>query len=162
MVYHVIITLNREGKRNVGPIISTLERLGLELVEIRKKITSSKVEQLRNPKQVIVRYRFNNLDAMEWYRKKFSDLALQKMMNRLFRRHVELFFESETQFLDPHELWETIRTEVFPKDRKFPLMFVVRTSEENGINVPFIPDDFNLWNLNFKIRPLRPWVEWRS
>ena len=93
MVYHVIITLNREGKRNVGPIISTLERLGLELVEIRKKITSSRVEQLQNPKQVIVQYKFNNLDAMEWYRKKFSDLALQKMMNRLFRRHIELFFE---------------------------------------------------------------------
>ncbi len=144
MVYHVIITLNRDGKRNVGPIISILERKGLELVEIRKKIASPRVEQLQNPKQVIARYKFNNLDAMEWYRKKFSDSVLQKMMNRLFRRHVELFFESETQFLDSHELWNAIRTEAFPIERKFPLMFVVMTSGKNGINIPFIPDEFEL------------------
>jgi hypothetical protein len=155
MLYHVIIALNRVGQRKVGPIISVLEKRGLELVEIRKKVSSSNVESLPNLKQLVVQYQLNELDAMEWYRKKFTDLALQKMLNRLFRNHVELFFESEVD-LDSHELWETIRTEVFPKDRKFSLMFVIKTSGENGINVPFIPEDFAFDEMNFKFRTLRP------
>jgi hypothetical protein len=77
------------------------------------------------------------------------------MLNRLFRNHVELFFESEAD-LDSYELWETIRCEAFPNDRKFPLMFVVKKSGENGINVPFIPEDFAFDEMNFKFRTLRP------
>lgn len=158
MLYHVIIALNSVGQRNVGPIISTLESFGLELVEIRKRVSSSRTVQIPNLKLYVIRYQLDELDAMEWYRLKFSNLVLQKKMDRLFRNHIELFFESEAD-LDSHELWETIRTEVFPKDRKFPLMFVVKTSGENGINVPFIPDNFDLESLNFNIRPLRPWAE---
>ena len=147
MLYHVIIALNSAGHRNVGPIITTLERLGLELVGTQKRISSSRTVQIPNLKLYVIQYRLNELDAMEWYRLRFSDLVLQKKLDRLFRNHIELFFESETD-LDSHELWVTIRTEVFPKDRKFPLMFVVRTSGENGTNIPFIPDDFDSGNLN--------------
>ena len=158
MLYHVIIALNSVGHRNVGPIITTLERLGLELVGTRKRISSSKTVQIPNIRLYVIQYQLNELDAMGWYRLKFSDLVLQKKLDRLFRNHIELFFESEAD-LDSHELWEAIRTEVFPKDRKFPLMFVVRTSGENGINAPFIPDSFDMGSLNFNIRPLRPWAE---
>ena len=155
MLYHVIIALNRVGQRKVGPVISVLEKKGLELVEIRKKVSSSSTESLPNLKQLVVQHQLNELDAMEWYRKKFSDLSLQKMLNRLFRNHIELFFESGAD-LDSHELWEAIRNEAFPNDRKFPLMFVVKTSGENGINVPFIPEDFAFDEMNFKSRTLRP------
>ena len=155
MLYHVIIALNSVGQRNVGPIISILESFGLELVEIRKRVSSSRTVQIPNIRLYVIQYQLDGLDAMEWYRLKFSNLVLQKKMDRLFRNHIELFFESEAD-LDSHELWETIRTEVFPKDRKFPLMFVVKKSGENGINVPFIPEDFAFDEMNFKSRTLRP------
>ena len=78
MLYHVIIALNSVGQRNVGPIISTLERFGLELVEIRKRVSSSRTVQIPNLKLYVIRYQLDELDAMERYRLKFSNLVLQK------------------------------------------------------------------------------------
>jgi nucleoside diphosphate kinase len=143
MVYHVIIALNSVGKRKVGQIISTLEQKGLELVEIRKKITHSRVVEFPNMKQLILQYQLNELDAMVFYRRIFSELVLKKKLTHFFRNYVELLFENEEKIIDSNELWEACR-QAFGNDRKFPIMFVITTSGENGFNGSFFPEDFEL------------------
>ena len=141
MVYHIIIALNSVGKRKVGQIISALEDKGLELVEIRKKTTFPRVVEFPNMKQLVLQYQLNELDAMAFYRKMFSESVLKRKLNHFFRNYVELFFEDEEKIIDSHELWESCR-QAFGNDRKLPIMFVVTTSGENGVDCSFIPDDF--------------------
>ena len=156
MLYHVIIGLNTKGKRKVGQIISVFEKRGLELVEIRKRISSSGKMWLPNLNFSIVQNQLEEFDAMKWYREKFSESVLNKKLGHLLGNHVELFFECGTEFVEPDELWNAIRKEAFPNDRKFPLMFVVTTSGDNGVDSPFIPDNFDMEILNMKFRTLRP------
>ena len=157
MLYHVIIALNTKGKRKVGQVISVLERNGLELVEIRKRITPSSEMHLLNLKLLIVQNQLEELDAMKLYRKKFSESVLNKKLAHFLGNHIELFFESGSELVHTHELWEAIRNEAFKNGRKIPIMFVVTTSGENGVNIPFIPEDFDLecpYRIN--LRTLRP------
>ncbi len=144
MLYHVLIELNGVGKRNVGQIVSVFERKGIELTGIRKKIIPSRVTHFLNLKPRAIQPQLEELEAMGYYRNKFSELALNRRLTHFFGNHVELFFESGPEFVHSHELWESIRKEVFKNDRKLPIMFVVTTSGENGINIPFIPEDFDL------------------
>jgi nucleoside diphosphate kinase len=140
MMYHVIIALNSVGKRRVGQIISTLEEKGLEFVEIRKKTTPTRANEFPSMKQLLLQYQLNELDAMIFYRKMFSETVLKIKLTHFFRNHVELFFENEEKFIDSHELWESCR-QTFGNDRKLPIMFVVTTSGEDGFDGSFFPDD---------------------
>ncbi len=157
MLYHVIIALNSTGKRKVGEIISILEKKGLELVEFRKRITRPKVVKFPNAKLLVIQHWLSKLDAMKYYSQNFSDAILQRRLNDLYGNHVGLFFESEKIAFEPDELWESIRKEAFGNGRKLPIMFVVKTGEENGIIIPFIPEDFDFEpSCRIKLRTLRP------
>jgi len=161
MVYHVIIALNSVGKRRVGQIISTLEEKGLELVEIRKKTTHPRVVEFPDVKQLVLQYQLNELEAMVFYHKIFTEDVLKRKITHFFRNHVELFFENEKKVIDPNELWEIVRKEVFPNDGKLPIMFVVMSGGENGVNMSFIPDSFDLEDHNyFNPRTAIPLGEW--
>ena len=157
MLYHVIIALNSVGKRKVGKIISVLEEKGLELVEIRKRAVRPQVVKFPNAKLLVIQHWFTKLEAMKYYSERFPDTILQKKLDHLYGNHIELFLESEKIAFDPDELWESIRKEAFENDRKLPIMFVVKTGGENGIIIPFIPEDFDLeFPCQIKLRTLRP------
>lgn len=143
MVYHVIIALNSVGKRRVGNIISLLEKKGLELVEIQKKITPSKAKEFTDLGQLILQYKLNEMEAMVFYRGKFSSDALKKEIKYFYENHVELFFENDMGSIDPNELWEFIVEKVFHGDKNVPLMFVTTSSGENGFSGSFIPNLFD-------------------
>ena len=142
MVYHVIIALNSVGKRKVGQIISALEENGLELVEIRKKITPAKVMEFPDVNRLILQYKLYEMEAMECYRSKFSQDVLKKKINHFYGNHVELFFDAGEKIIDSNELWEAIAEQCFNKGRKLPIMFVIAMSDENGFAGSFIPKDF--------------------
>lgn len=157
MVYSVIISLNSVGKRRVGDIISVLERRGLEFLEIRKKITSNSCKEFPTVDQLILKAKLQELEAMEFYHEKFDADVLDKKINYFYGNHVELFFESGEKIVDPNELWEFIAEFVFDKGRKLPIMFVVATSEENGFEGSFIPDDFEAEGMcRIDIRTITP------
>ena len=157
MLYHVIIALNPKGKRKIGQIISVLEKKGLELVEIGKKAMRPQVVKFPNTKLLVVQHLLGELEAMNYYRERFSETILQAKLNHFYGNHVELFFENEEIDFDPQDLWEDICSEVFKNEREFPIMFVVTTSGENGINVPFIPDDLDLERpCRMRLHTLRP------
>ena len=144
MVYHVIIALDSLGRRDVGQIICVLESYGLELTEISKQITHPRVVEHSRRNQLILEYQLNQLDAMNWYQEKFSPEVLTEKINHFYRNHVELFFDGEERNINPNEIWERIAEEVFERGRKLPIIFVLTSGEENGINVPFIQDDLEL------------------
>ena len=93
--------------------------------------------------------RVNELEAMVFYHKIFTEDVLKRKITHFFRNHVELFFENEEKIIDPNELWEAVRKEVFSNDGKLPIMFVVMSGGENGVNMSFIPDSFDLEDHNY-------------
>jgi len=142
MVYHVIIALNSVGKMRVGNIISLLEKKGLELIEIQKKITPSKAKEFTDLGQLILQYKLNEMEAMVFYRGKFASDVLKKEIKYFYENHIELFFENDEESVDPNELWEFIVEKVFHGGKDVPLMFVTTSSGENGFNGSFIPNMF--------------------
>ena len=156
MVYHVIVALNSVGKRRVGGIISLLEGKGLELVEIRKKITSPRMTEFSDMKRFILQYQLNEMEAMMFYRKKFSPEVLKRKMDYFYGNYVELFFENDGKSLDPNELWKNISKNVFGNGRKLPIMFVVKSGGDNGIDIPFFDQFEPVEPCHFNPRTLVP------
>lgn len=143
MVYHVIIALNNTGDRRVGDVISLLEKKGLKLVDYQKKVTSPKVREFPDVRQIALQYQLNEMEAMVFYRQKFTPEVLKKKISHFYGNHVELFFENDGNSIDPNELWESIVEKVFHGGRKLPIMFVTTSSGEDGINISFIPNSFD-------------------
>ncbi len=139
MVYHVIIALNSVGKRRIGEVISILEKKGLELKSIRKRTTIPGMLNLSNFRVLILQSKFRSLEAMEYYRERFSDFVLRKKLIHFFGNHVELFFEDEENVHDVHNLWKSISRHAFSQG-KIPIMFVVDSSDGNGTDEPYIPE----------------------
>lgn len=129
---------------NVGQIICVLESYGLELTEIRKKTTYPGMLRFLDKNQLILEYQLNQLDAMDWYRQRFTPETLIEKIRDFYCNHVELFFDGEEKNINPNEIWERLAEEVFDAGKSLPIVFVVTTSGENGINIPFISDDFEL------------------
>ena len=144
MTYHVIIALNSVERIEVGPVICVLEDYGLGLTEFRKKTTHPRVVEFPDKNQLILEHKLNELAAMDWYRQKFTPDVLAERIRHFFRNHVELFFDGEGKNINPNEIWERIAEEVFGGGDELPIMFVVTSGGENGVNVSFIPDDLEL------------------
>ena len=142
MVYHVIIALNSVGKRKVGEVISLLEKKGLEFVEIRKKSTSVKVTEFPDMKLLILQHMLDEMEAMEFYRLRFSQDVLKKKITHFYGNHVDLSLDSGEKSFNSNELWQDIVEYVFDGGKKLPIMFVAEMSDEDGFNGSIIPDDF--------------------
>ena len=138
MVYHVIIALNSVRKRKVGEIISLLEKKGLELKNIRKRVSIPGMLDLSGFRMVILRSKFEDLEAMDYYRERFSDSVLSTKLAYFFGNHVDLLFEDEKNLHDIHRLWMDIFNHVFKCGKKLPIMFVVDCHDGNGTDKPFI------------------------
>jgi len=163
MVYHLIIALNSAGKRRVGQIISILEKRGLEFLEIKKRVSLYPGKEFPTIGQLIFQAKLDEQESMNFYREKFDAEVLEKKIKHFYRNNVELLFESEEKKFDPNELWEEIAEHVFDNGRKLPLMFVVTTSEDDGFDGSFIPEDFELeCRVRIDIRTLMPLGKWIS
>ena len=144
MVYHVVIALNSVGKRRVGRIISMLESRKLEFLEIKKRRSLYFGKEFPTIGQLVFQAKLNEQEAMNFYREKFDAEVLEKKIKHFYRNNVELLFDSGEKKFDSNELWEEIAEHVFDNGRKLPLMFVVTTSEDDGFDGSFIPEDFDL------------------
>ena len=125
----------------MGTIITVLERKGLDFINITKKTTATDSLAFPNFKLFILRNQIAEFNFVEFYRKKFKPLVLEKKFNYFLRNHVELFFESEDKIYDPDDLWQVCH-ETFESDRKVPIMLVITDNDVNGEMKPFIPDTF--------------------
>ena len=140
MIYHVIIALNSEWNRKVGKIISLLERMGMNFTEIKR--TENCLSGFTVLSELILESKLDELEAMEFYRERFSSDDLKKQIKHLHGNHVELFFESDDESTNSNGLWELIVEKVFHGGKKMPLMFVSMSGDENGFNGSFIPNLF--------------------
>ena len=141
MVYHVIIDLDDLGKRRVGKVISLLEKMEFEFVEIKKKMALHSGKEFAGIGQFILKSKLKDLEAMNFYHERFVG-ELDKKIEHLYANNVELFFEKEGKQPNPNELWELIVDKVFDRGRDMPIMFVVTAEDENGFDGSFIPNDF--------------------
>jgi len=141
MVYHVIIDLDDLGKRRVGKVISLLEKMGFEFVEIKKRITLHSGNEFSGIGQFILKSKLKDLEAMNFYHERFVGI-LDEKIEHLYGNNVELFFENEEKQFEPNELWEVIVDKVFEKGKDMPIIFVVTTGDGDGFDGSFIPNDF--------------------
>lgn len=140
MIYHVIIALNGEWNRKVGKIISLLEKKGMKFADIKE--TESHSSSFTILSELILKSKLDELEAMNFYRKNFTFEELEKEIKHLHGNHVELFFESDHESINPNGLWELIVEKIFHGGKKMPLMFVTMSGDENGFNDSFIPNLF--------------------
>ena len=141
MVYHVIIDLEDLGKRRVGKVISLLEKMGFEFVEIKKRTTLHSGKEFSGIGQFILKSKLKDLEAMNFYHERFIG-ELDEKIEHLYANNVELFFEKEGNLVDPDELWELVVDKVFDKSKDMPVIFVVTTGDGDGFDGSFIPNDF--------------------
>ena len=143
MEYQVIIALNSIGKRKVGEIISQFEKRGLEFLSIKKVKKSTRGIAFPDMKTLILENQLEELDAMIYYKSKFSLKVLRKKLEHFRNNHVELLFESYDQIYDVQDLWEFLKDKVFMKGRKLPILFVLTDNGEVKIDDFILDDEFS-------------------
>lgn len=142
MIYHVIVALNSAGKRKIGAITAQLEKRGLELLALKKKITPPSLKEFPSLTTLVLQYQLEKTKAMKFYHVKFSDLVLERKLNHFFRNNIELVFEGEKS-ISPDTLWIDIKSNIFNEGRKLPLLFIVRNDSEKTFDGCFISDSLN-------------------